>query len=157
MPNLRDETATSASAEFNIQQFKQPDSSETSSADAGQPSQSIPTRSSSGKVDQVPAGNTSADEDKKLYIYTSFTGGGMFGRNIMTATNRLKLILKANNLAFEIVDLATNEQAKKLWARSSRGKKLPGVVKGKDIVGNYEDIEEANEFGEVQQLIAEFV
>ncbi|KAK9320635.1 hypothetical protein V1517DRAFT_295041 [Lipomyces orientalis] len=119
-----------------------------------EPESTIPEQPTESTL--APAASA-VDEDSKVYIYTSFTGGGMFGRNIMTATNRLQLILKSNGIAFELVDLATNEQAKKLWARSSRGKKLPGVVKGKDIVGNYEDIEEANEFGEVQQLIAEFV
>ncbi|KAK9364802.1 hypothetical protein V1509DRAFT_572298 [Lipomyces kononenkoae] len=153
-----DETATGAPAELN---YKEADSSEPI----------VPRSSTAGesaeKVDQLPAPNTvpafppaeSNDDDTKspIFIFTSFSGGGTFGRNITTATNRLELILKANNISYELVDLATNEQAKKLWARSSRGKKLPGVVKGKDIVGNYEDIEEANEFGEVQQLIAEFV
>ncbi|KAK9479954.1 hypothetical protein V1514DRAFT_277396, partial [Lipomyces japonicus] len=96
-------------------------------------------------------------EPEELYIYTSFTGGTIFGRNILQGTNRLELILKAYGYKFQVVDVATNEKAKKLWARSSKGKKLPGVIKGQDIVGNWEDFEAANEFGEVNILVDEFV
>ncbi|KAK9446958.1 uncharacterized protein V1518DRAFT_368446, partial [Limtongia smithiae] len=86
-------------------------------------------------------------------LYTSFTGGNMFGRNIMQMSNKLAAVLRANGVPFEPIDIATDEKAKKLWARQSKGRKLPGVVKGQDIVGNYEEIMEANEYGEVQQMI----
>ncbi|KAK9328381.1 hypothetical protein V1520DRAFT_356996 [Lipomyces starkeyi] len=168
-PAANAETATDVSAELKGIEFKEAVSATapvenlhaTESNTAEQGARSVPAPSIAEEVEPVLDATTTVpfaiDEDSKVYIYTSFTGGGMFGRNIMTATNRLQLILRSNNIGFEIIDLATNEQAKKLWARSSKGKKLPGIVKGKDIVGNYEDIEEANEFGELQQLIAEFV
>ncbi|KAK9493795.1 hypothetical protein V1508DRAFT_73421 [Lipomyces doorenjongii] len=168
-PEAVAETATDMSAESKGIEFKEPVSAAvpvdkphaTESTTAEQGAESVPAPRIAEDVAPILDATTNApfaiEEDSKVYIYTSFTGGGMFGRNIMTATNRLVLILRSNNIGFEIIDLATNEQAKKLWARSSKGKKLPGIVKGKDIVGNYEDIEEANEYGEVQQLIAEFV
>ncbi|KAJ8100396.1 hypothetical protein POJ06DRAFT_222513 [Lipomyces tetrasporus] len=154
-PEAFAEPATESSADLKDIELKDPVPSEASIQGPESTIFEQPTRSSlAAPATSAPS---AVDEDSKVYIYTSFTGGGMFGRNIMTATNRLQLILKSNGIAFELVDLATNERAKKLWARSSRGKKLPGVVKGKDIVGNYEEIEDANEFGELQQLIAEFV
>ncbi|KAK9346410.1 hypothetical protein V1522DRAFT_59161 [Lipomyces starkeyi] len=164
-PEAVAETATDVSAELKGIEFKEAVSAaapvEKPHATESTTAEHVPAPSIAEEVEPVLDATTTVpiaiDEDSKVYIYTSFTGGGMFGRNIMTATNRLQLILRSNNIGFEIIDLATNEQAKKLWARSSKGKKLPGIVKGKDIVGNYEDIEEANEFGEVQQLIAEFV
>ncbi|KAK9375331.1 uncharacterized protein V1513DRAFT_457983 [Lipomyces chichibuensis] len=155
-PEAVAETAMDMCAELKGIEFK-----EKLSAEAPVEKRHASESTTAGEVEPVLDASTDVpiaiDEDSKVYIYTSFTGGGMFGRNIMTATNRLQLILRSNNIGFEIIDVATNEQAKKLWGRSSKGKKLPGIVKGKDIVGNYEDIEEANEFGEVQQLIAEFV
>ncbi|KAK9389558.1 hypothetical protein V1515DRAFT_271150 [Lipomyces mesembrius] len=168
-PEAVAETATDMSGELKGIEFNEPVSAAapvekphaTESTTAEQGAQSVPAPSIAEDVKPILHATTNApfavEEESKIYIYTSFTGGGMFGRNIMTATNRLVLILRSNNIGFEIIDLATNEQAKKLWARSSKGKKLPGIVKGKDVVGNYEDIEIANEFGEVQELIAEFV
>ncbi|KAK9354115.1 hypothetical protein V1523DRAFT_162638 [Lipomyces doorenjongii] len=131
------ETATDMSAESKGIEFKEPVSAAvpvdkphaTESTTAEQGAESVPAPRIAEDVAPILDATTNApfaiEEDSKVYIYTSFTGGAMFGRNIMTATNRLVLILRSNNIGFEIIDLATNEQAKKLWARSSKGKKLP--------------------------------
>ncbi|CAG8292330.1 unnamed protein product [Penicillium salamii] len=88
--------------------------------------------------------------DSTLYLYTSLTAGSS---HIVTATARIETILKANKLPFRAIDVATDEAARKLWGRRSRGKKLPGLVKYGDIVGDLEEIEEWNEFGELRMVI----
>ncbi|CAG7915793.1 unnamed protein product [Penicillium olsonii] len=88
--------------------------------------------------------------DSTLYLYTSLTAGSS---HIVTATARIETILKANKLPFRAIDVATDEAARKLWGRRSRGKKLPGLVKYGDIVGDLEEVEEWNEFGELRMVI----
>ena len=70
--------------------------------------------------------------DPTLYLYTSLTAGSS---HIVTATARIETILKANKLPFRAIDVATDDAARKLWGRRSKGKKLPGLVKYGNIVG----------------------
>jgi hypothetical protein len=70
--------------------------------------------------------------DPTLYLYTSLTAGSS---HIITATSRLETILKANKIPFRAIDVATDEKARMLWGRRSKGKKLPGLVKYGTIVG----------------------
>jgi len=70
--------------------------------------------------------------DPTLYLYTSLTAGSS---HIITATSRLETILKANKLPFRAIDVATDDKARQLWGRRSKGKKLPGLVKYGEIVG----------------------
>lgn len=112
--------------------------------------------------------------DSTLYLYTSLTAGSS---HIVTATARIETILKANKLPFRAIDVATDEAARKLWGRRSKGKKLPGLVKYGNIVGvcqpfpappnqlipaaprltiyaqDLEEIEEWNEFGELRMIV----
>ncbi|KAL4806312.1 hypothetical protein BDV18DRAFT_160383 [Aspergillus unguis] len=88
--------------------------------------------------------------DSTLYLYTSLTAGSS---HIITATSRLETILKANKIPFRAIDVATDDAARKLWGRRSRGKKLPGLVKFGTVVGDLEQIEEWNEFGELRMQI----
>ncbi|CAL5867140.1 uncharacterized protein PFLUO_LOCUS1352 [Penicillium psychrofluorescens] len=88
--------------------------------------------------------------DSTLYLYTSLTAGSS---HIVTATARLETILKANKLPFKALDVATDEAARKLWGRRAKGKKLPGLVKFGTIVGDLEQIEEWNEFGELRMEV----
>ncbi|KAL4958357.1 hypothetical protein BDW69DRAFT_179763 [Aspergillus filifer] len=88
--------------------------------------------------------------DSTLYLYTSLTAGSS---HIITATSRLETILKANKIPFRAIDVATDDAARKLWGRRSKGKKLPGLVKYSTIVGDLEQIEEWNEFGELRMQI----
>ncbi|SSD61707.1 uncharacterized protein SCODWIG_03468 [Saccharomycodes ludwigii] len=88
-----------------------------------------------------------------VYIYTSLAGGGF---HMPSRTNRLAQILTANRIPFTYRDLGTDEEAKKVWKRYSRGRMLPGVVRGKDdIIGNWEEIEDANEEYRLRELIYE--
>jgi hypothetical protein len=70
--------------------------------------------------------------DPTLYLYTSLTAGSS---HIITATSRLETILKANKIAFRAIDVATDEKARMLWGRRSKGRKLPGLVKFGSIIG----------------------
>ncbi|KAF4261262.1 hypothetical protein CNMCM8812_005003 [Aspergillus fumigatus] len=88
--------------------------------------------------------------DSTLYLYTSLTAGSS---HIVTATARLETILKANKIPFRAIDVATDDAARKLWGRRSKGKKLPGLVKFGTVVGDLEDIEEWNEYGELRMHI----
>ncbi|KAG9972157.1 hypothetical protein KCU78_g23423, partial [Aureobasidium melanogenum] len=53
------------------------------------------------------------------------------------------------------IDTATNELAKKLWGRRSRGKKLPALVKEGFVIADLEEVEEWNEFGEIKENIGD--
>ncbi|KAL3473355.1 hypothetical protein BJX99DRAFT_233863 [Aspergillus californicus] len=88
--------------------------------------------------------------DPTLYLYTSLTAGSS---HIITATSRLETILKANKIPFRAIDVATDDAARKLWGRRSRGKKLPGLVKYGTVVGDMDQIEEWNEYGELKMEI----
>jgi hypothetical protein len=70
--------------------------------------------------------------DSTLYLYTSLTAGSS---HIITATSRLETILKANKIAFQAIDIATDDAARRLWGRYSKGRKLPGLVKYNTIIG----------------------
>lgn len=78
------------------------------------------------------ASATPMSSDSTLYLYTSLTAGSS---HIITATSRLETILKANKIPFRAVDCATDEKARMLWGRRSRGRKLPGLVKYSNVIG----------------------
>ncbi|KAI9695586.1 MAG: hypothetical protein M1820_008511 [Bogoriella megaspora] len=92
----------------------------------------------------------SFDDDPTLYLFTSLTAGSS---HIITATSRLETILKANKIPFQALDTATEERARKLWGRRGGKRKLPGLVKQGVVLGDLEQIEEWNEFGELKQNI----
>ncbi|KAL8792885.1 MAG: hypothetical protein Q9195_004527 [Heterodermia aff. obscurata] len=85
--------------------------------------------------------------DPTLYLYTSLTAGSS---QIITATSRLETILKAHRIPFQALDVATDEKARMLWGRRAGKKKLPGLVRMGLIVGDLEEIEEWNEYGELK-------
>ena len=91
-------------------------------------------------------------ESQPIYIFTSLAGGAQ----IIPRTNRLATILQANGVKFEYRDLGTDEEAKKIWRRQANGKTLPGVVRGDDYVGNWQEIDEANEEYQVKDLLYSF-
>ncbi|KAI5962995.1 uncharacterized protein KGF55_002787 [Candida pseudojiufengensis] len=90
-------------------------------------------------------------ESLPIYIFTSLAGG----MQIMPRTNRLATILQANGIKFEYRDLGTDEEAKKIWKRQSNGKTLPGIVRGDDFIGNWQEIDEANEEYKLKELLYE--
>ncbi|EGW30323.1 uncharacterized protein SPAPADRAFT_52418 [Spathaspora passalidarum NRRL Y-27907] len=90
-------------------------------------------------------------ESLPIYLFTSLAGG----MQIMPRTNRLVTILNANGIKFEYRDLGTDEEAKKIWKRQAGGKTLPGIVRGDDFIGNWHDIDEANEEYKLHELLYE--
>ncbi|KAI4113748.1 MAG: hypothetical protein LQ338_008123 [Usnochroma carphineum] len=88
--------------------------------------------------------------DPTLYLYTSLTAGSS---QIVTATARLETILKANRIAFKALDVATDEKARMLWGRRAGKRKLPGLVRMGMLVGDLEEIEEWNEYGELKEKV----
>jgi hypothetical protein len=92
-------------------------------------------------------------KDEPVYIFTSLAGGGY---HMPQRTNKLATILTGNRIPFTYRDLGTDEEARSVWRRYSKGRMLPGIVRGKDdIIGNWEEIEEANEDYKVRELIYE--
>lgn len=91
-------------------------------------------------------------EDEPVYLYTSLAGGFQ----IHNRMNRMITILTVNKIPYTIRDLGTDEEAKSIWRRFCSGKTLPGIVRGKDdFIGNWEDVEEANENYAIKSLIYE--
>ena len=95
-------------------------------------------------ADQTPK---SYHTDPNLYLYTSLTAGSS---QIITATSRMETILKANKIQFHALDVATDEKARMLWGRRAGKRKLPGLVRMGMIVGDLEEVEEWNEYGELR-------
>lgn len=91
-------------------------------------------------------------EDEPVYLYTSLAGGFQ----VHNRTQRVITILTVNKIKFTVRDLGTDEEAKSIWKRYCGGKTLPGIVRGKDdFIGNWQDIEEANENYAIKSLIYE--
>ena len=98
-------------------------------------------------ADQTPK---SYHTDPNLYLYTSLTAGSS---QIITATSRMETILKANKIQFQALDVATDEKARMLWGRRAGKRKLPGLVRMGMIVGDLEEVEEWNEYGELRDNV----
>uniref|UniRef100_A0A060TD33 ARAD1B21076p n=1 Tax=Blastobotrys adeninivorans TaxID=409370 RepID=A0A060TD33_BLAAD len=94
----------------------------------------------------------SEEEQPKIYIYTSFTSGTHY---VTPDTYRLAAILEAHDIKFEVIDLATNERAKRLWKLWGKGRRLPAVVRDDEVVGNYSQIQEAVENSELREVVLE--
>ncbi|OJD33842.1 neurofilament protein h form h2 protein [Diplodia corticola] len=92
------------------------------------------------------------DNDMTLYLFTSLTAGSS---HIVTATSRIETILRANRIPFTYIDTATNEDAKRLYMRRGQGKKFPLLVKEGYFLGGITEVEEWNEFGELEDEIGE--
>ncbi|KAG8725930.1 hypothetical protein FRC12_023877 [Ceratobasidium sp. 428] len=63
-------------------------------------------------------------------------------------------ILQVKKIPFTSYDLASDEEAKKLWRRKapSNNAALPGILVGGEFPGAYADFEEAVEFGELDRF-----
>ena len=74
----------------------------------------------------------SLSTDPTLYLYTSLSSGSS---HVVTATARLETILRSHQIPFQAIDVATDEQARRLWGRRAKGRKLPGLVRSGSVVG----------------------
>lgn len=93
---------------------------------------------------------TSQLENEPVYIFTSLAGGGF---HMIPRTNRLTTILQANRITFSYRDLGTDPEARSLWKSHAAGKQLPGLVRGSSVVGNWQDVEDANEDYRLRDLL----
>ncbi|KAF8432598.1 hypothetical protein BGX38DRAFT_245936 [Terfezia claveryi] len=104
----------------------------------------------------APAAGVSKDvpditrDSETYFLLTSLTSGQSA---IITATSRLELLLITMKVPFVAVDVATDEKARLLWKRRGNGKRLPVVVHDGMVLGNFEDMEQANEWGELKQTL----
>ena len=67
----------------------------------------------------------------------------------------METILKAKKIQFQALDVATDEKARMLWGRRAGKRKLPGLVRQGMIIGDVEEVEEWNEYGELMDHINE--
>ncbi|KAG9125145.1 hypothetical protein FRC07_008783 [Ceratobasidium sp. 392] len=63
-------------------------------------------------------------------------------------------ILQVKKIPFTSYDLASDEEAKKLWRRKApaNNSSLPGILIGGEFAGTYAEFDEAVEFGELDQF-----
>lgn len=64
-------------------------------------------------------------------------------------------VLQAKNITFSSYDLASDEDAKRLWRRKAPPDKqqLPGILIGGTCPGSFSDFEEAVEYGELETFL----
>ncbi|EIW64362.1 uncharacterized protein TRAVEDRAFT_158537 [Trametes versicolor FP-101664 SS1] len=64
-------------------------------------------------------------------------------------------VLQVKKVPFTSYDLASDEEAKKLWRRKAPADKqqLPGILIGGELPGTFQDFEEAVEFGELNAYL----
>ncbi|AMD21917.1 HFR062Wp [Eremothecium sinecaudum] len=86
---------------------------------------------------------------KPIFLLTSLAGGGF---QMPSRTNNLANILSANKIEFQYRDCGTDEEARNWWKKQSKGRTLPGIVVGNSVVGNWQEIIDANESCKVRQV-----
>lgn len=74
----------------------------------------------------------SVNDSDKVYLYTSFASASP---HLMSDTNRVMHMLKAQGIEFELVDLGTNDKARRLWKWRSKERSLPAIVRDDEIMG----------------------
>ena len=70
--------------------------------------------------------------DSTLYLYASFIAESP---HTAAALSRIETILTAYDLPYKVADVTTDESAQKLWARESKDRKLPALVKFGRVIG----------------------
>ncbi|KAF3904488.1 hypothetical protein AA313_de0205105 [Arthrobotrys entomopaga] len=111
-----------------------------------------------------------ADEDDlknkdnfNLYLFTSLSAGST---SLYTGFAVLDRILKAHRIPFKTIDVATNDAARSIWMRrkgtrqkevdpdyKERPQELPALIKNGQVIGDFKEIEQWNEWGELKQRL----
>lgn len=138
-----DDTTTNSDSEND----EESDSEEEKSKKAGSDSSSEGESS-----DENDSSSDSDDDTPNIYLYTSLASGDF---HVTTDTHRLAHILKAHAIEFKMVDLGTNERAKKIWRWRGKGRRLPAVIREDEVVGNLAQIQEAVENNELREVVLE--
>ncbi|QEU58224.1 hypothetical protein KDRO_A02390 [Kluyveromyces lactis] len=89
-------------------------------------------------------------KQEPVFIFTSLAGGGI---HMPRRTNRLATILTANEIEFTYRDCGTDSEARSIWKTYSAGRLLPGVVRGTSLIGNWKEIDDANEEYRLYEMI----
>lgn len=89
-------------------------------------------------------------KEEPVFIFTSLAGGGI---HMPRRTNRLATILTANEIEFTYRDCGTDSEARSIWKTYSAGRLLPGVVRGTSLIGNWKEIDDANEEYRLYEMI----
>jgi hypothetical protein len=74
---------------------------------------------------------------------------------ITSSVEYILRILQAKKITFNSYDLASDEDAKRLWRRKAPADKqqLPGILVGGTCPGSFADFEEAVEYGELESFL----
>ncbi|KAI8804092.1 thioredoxin-like protein [Cladochytrium replicatum] len=91
-----------------------------------------------------------ADQAPRVVVYQSSVAGN---RLVKQSQARIEAILNARKVAFSVVDVAVDEEAK-LYMQGKSGKTvLPQIFVDGEFKGLIDQLEEANENGEVPQFL----
>ncbi|EWC43575.1 hypothetical protein DRE_01462 [Drechslerella stenobrocha 248] len=91
--------------------------------------------------------NWEVQDPNVLYLYVSLSTGAFSN---YTKMSRIETILKSNKIPFKAIDVATDEKARSLWTRRRRADQtLPALVKDGLVLGDLQEVEEWNEYGEL--------
>lgn len=90
-----------------------------------------------------------------IKLYTSTVSGSI---KVSKATEKIENILTAQKIEFEVIDVSRNEEAKNFLKENKPdpaqlGITLPQVWNGDKFAGDYTQIEDANEWGELKKVL----
>lgn len=84
--------------------------------------------------------------------YSSVSGNTLWTKH----TDRVEFLLSANKIPFQSIDVSTDPEALQYMKRQSQLKnigQLPQVFRDGQFIGGKEELDEANEYGELKQLL----
>lgn len=128
---------------------KTDDQKEKHASSSASPEQaSTAKEAGSGKKSSAP------DDSKVVYLYVSLASGG---RGTMANFNRAQTILKSYGIDFTPVEITMDDSAKRLWKYKgiAKNKKLPAVVRDREVKLGYDELLEADEYEEVEDIVFE--
>lgn len=94
----------------------------------------------------------SKDEANTVYLYMSLASGV---RGSMSRFNKASTILKSYDIEYVPIEITLDERAKRLWKLKgvSKNKVLPAVFRDGDMKCDFNELVEANEIEDVEDLI----
>lgn len=117
-------------------------------------SSASPAQASTAKGTGSGKKSTAPDDSKVVYLYVSLASGG---RGTMANFNRAQTILKSYGIDFTPVEITMDDSAKRLWKYKgiAKNKKLPAVVRDREVKLGYDELLEADEYEEVEDIVFE--
>lgn len=126
-----------------------PDKGETTSAQA---STELSSDGNSVKREPETKKPVPKDDPDTVYLYVSLASGV---RGSMGRFNKASTILKSYDIDFVPIEITLNERAKRLWKLKGvpKNKVLPAVFRDGDMKCDFNELVEANEIDDVEDLI----